>query len=133
MQSGADALRDRLIEGALAMPYGIEVSGCWTPGCGEGRLPGNAHLLIPECEGDSLLFLLDAAGVECSTGSACHAGVPQPSDVVLAMGYTEAQARGALRLSLGHTSTESDVEAFLAALPQAVERARRAYRAGKAS
>lgn len=127
------ALRDDIITGARDLVPDAIVTGAWSPGDVTRRSPANAHLLIPECEGDSLLFLLDAAGVECSTGSACHAGVPQPSDVVLAMGYSEAQARGALRLSLGHTSTEADVEAFLAALPQAVQRARRAYRAGKAS
>jgi cysteine desulfurase len=120
------ALRDRLIEGALGLGLGITVSGCWKAGDATKRLPGNAHLLVPGCEGDSLLYLLDAAGVECSTGSACQAGVPQPSHVLLAMGHTEAQARGALRLSLGHTSTEADVDAFLAALPGVVERARRA-------
>lgn len=119
-------LRDRLVEGALGLDLGITVSGCWRPGDGTGRLPGNAHLLVPGCEGDSLLYLLDAAGVECSTGSACQAGVPQPSHVLLAMGYPEAEARGALRLSLGHTSTDADVDAFLAALPGVVERARRA-------
>ncbi len=119
-------LRDRLIEGALALGLGVQVSGCWTAGDGTRRLPGNAHLVVPGCEGDSLLYLLDAAGVECSTGSACQAGVPQPSHVLLAMGLSEAQARGALRLSLGHTSTEADVDAFLAALPAVVERARRA-------
>ncbi|HMM94619.1 cysteine desulfurase family protein [Phycicoccus sp.] len=119
-------LRDRLVEGALGLDLGITVSGCWRPGDGTGRLPGNAHLLVPGCEGDSLLYLLDAAGVECSTGSACQAGVPQPSHVLLAMGYPEADARGALRLSLGHTSTDADVDAFLAALPGVVERARRA-------
>ena len=120
------ALRDRLIEGALALGAGITVSGCWSVGDAENRLPGNAHLLVPGCEGDSLLYLLDAAGVECSTGSACQAGVPQPSHVLLAMGYTESEARGALRLSFGHTSTDADVDAFLAALPGVVERARRA-------
>lgn len=120
------ALRDRLITGALALDLGISVSGCWTEGDATERLPGNAHLLVRGCEGDSLLYLLDAAGVECSTGSACQAGVPQPSHVLLAMGYPESEARGALRLSLGHTSTEADVEAFLAALPAVVERARRA-------
>ena len=119
-------LRDRLLEGALGLGLGIRVSGCWTAGDGTRRLPGNAHLVVPGCEGDSLLYLLDAAGVECSTGSACQAGVPQPSHVLLAMGLTEAEARGALRLSLGHTSTEADVDAFLAALPAVVERARRA-------
>ncbi|MEO5609077.1 MAG: cysteine desulfurase family protein [Ornithinibacter sp.] len=122
------ALRDRLVEGALSLGLGITVSGCWTAGDGTGRLPGNAHLLVPGCEGDSLLYLLDAAGVECSTGSACQAGVPQPSHVLLAMGYSESEARGALRLSLGHTSTDADVDAFLAALPTVVERARRASR-----
>ena len=120
------ALRDFLIEGALGLDLGITVSGCWTAGDATGRLPGNAHLLVPGCEGDSLLYLLDAAGVECSTGSACQAGVPQPSHVLLAMGYSEVEARGALRLSLGHTSTDADVAAFLAALPGVVERARRA-------
>lgn len=120
------ALRDQLIGRALSLDLGISVSGCWTPGEATDRLPGNAHLLVPGCEGDSLLYLLDAAGVECSTGSACQAGVPQPSHVLLAMGYPEAEARGALRLSLGHTSTDSDVDAFIAALPGVVERARRA-------
>ncbi|WP_147061743.1 cysteine desulfurase family protein [Knoellia locipacati] len=120
------ALRDSLIEGALGLDLGITVSGCWTAGDATSRLPGNAHLLVPGCEGDSLLYLLDAAGVECSTGSACQAGVPQPSHVLLAMGYPEVEARGALRLSLGHTSTGADVEAFLSALPGVVERARRA-------
>ncbi|WP_040883983.1 cysteine desulfurase family protein [Janibacter sp. HTCC2649] len=120
------ALRDQLIGRALSLDLGISVSGCWTAGEATDRLPGNAHLLVPGCEGDSLLYLLDAAGVECSTGSACQAGVPQPSHVLLAMGYPEAEARGALRLSLGHTSTDADVDAFIAALPGVVERARRA-------
>ena len=120
------ALRDRLITSALAMGYDATVTGAWEAGDAVRRLPGNAHLLVPGCEGDSLLYLLDAAGVECSTGSACQAGVPQPSHVLLAMGIPESSARGALRLTLGHTSTDADVDAFLAALPAAVERARRA-------
>jgi cysteine desulfurase len=120
------SLRDRLIREALGLGYGIEVTGSWQEGDGERRLPGNAHLLVPGTEGDSLLYLLDAAGIECSTGSACQAGVPQPSHVLLAMGVPEEQAKGALRLSLGHTSTEADVDAVLAALPSAIDRARRA-------
>jgi cysteine desulfurase len=119
-------LRDRLISSAQDMGYAITVTGAWEPGDAVRRLPGNAHLLVPGCEGDSLLYLLDAAGVECSTGSACQAGVPQPSHVLLAMGIPESSARGALRLTLGHTSTDADVDAVLAALPAAVERARRA-------
>lgn len=119
-------LRDNLIRGAIGLGLGITVSGCWTEGDADTRVAGNAHLLIPECQGDSLLYLLDAAGVECSTGSACQAGVPRPSHVLLAMGYSAAEASGALRLSLGHTSSQADVDAFLAALPGVVERARRA-------
>ena len=93
---------------------------------GPSRLPGNAHLSFPGCEGDSLLMLLDAHGIECSTGSACTAGVAQPSHVLLAMGADEATARGSLRFSLGHTSTSADVERVAAVIGQVVERARRA-------
>ena len=120
-------LRDSLIRGAIATGYDVSVSGDYEVGDGIRRLPGNAHLLVPGCDGDSLLYLLDAAGVECSTGSACQAGVPQPSHVLLAMGVTEADARGALRLTLGHTSTQTDVDAFVTALPAAIGRARRAH------
>jgi cysteine desulfurase len=91
-----------------------------------GRLPGNVHFTFPGCEGDSLLYLLDARGVEVSTGSACQAGVPQPSHVLLAMGVSAADARGALRFSFGHTSTDADVLALAAAIGPAVQRARRA-------
>jgi cysteine desulfurase len=129
LKAGAErlvALRDRLIRGAQDAGFGVQVTGDWEPGDGIRRLPGNAHLMVPGCDGDSLLYLLDAAGVQCSTGSACQAGVPQPSHVLLAMGMAEQQARGALRLTLGHTSTAADVDAFLAALPAAVERAQRA-------
>ncbi|WP_425957060.1 cysteine desulfurase family protein [Xylanimonas sp. McL0601] len=90
------------------------------------RLPGNAHFTFPGAEGDSLLYLLDSAGVQASTGSACQAGVPQPSHVLLAMGVPEAEARGALRFSLGATSTPDDVAALLAALPAVVARAQAA-------
>ncbi|MFC6153502.1 cysteine desulfurase family protein [Nocardioides yefusunii] len=92
------------------------------------RLPGNAHLGFPDCEGDALLMLLDAQGIACSTGSACSAGVPQPSHVLLAMGRDAAEARHSLRFTLGHTSTSSDVDAVVAAIGAAVERARNAYR-----
>ncbi|MEU4328159.1 cysteine desulfurase family protein [Nonomuraea dietziae] len=90
------------------------------------RLPGNAHFSFPGCEGDALLMLLDAKGVECSTGSACSAGVAQPSHVLLAMGAPAAAARGSLRFTLGHTSTQDDVDRLIEVLPAAVERARRA-------
>jgi cysteine desulfurase len=126
------AVPDAVLRGAVpgAVP-GAAASGAAEPG--EGRLPANAHLTFPGCEGDSLLYLLDSAGVECSTGSACQAGVPQPSHVLLAMGLTEAEARGALRFSLGRTSTEADVAALLAVLPGVVERARAAGMAGRST
>lgn len=90
------------------------------------RLPGNAHFSFPGCEGDALLMLLDAKGVECSTGSACSAGVAQPSHVLLAMGQDRPRARGSLRFSLGHTSTEADVDRLAEVIGAVVERARRA-------
>ncbi len=90
------------------------------------RLPGNAHFSFPGCEGDALLMLLDAKGVECSTGSACSAGVAQPSHVLLAMGQDGVRARGSLRFSLGHTSTKADVDRVAEVIGHVVERARRA-------
>ena len=123
------ALRDRLIEGVRAAVPAAVLRGA--PGA--GRLPGNAHFTFPGCEGDSLLFLLDLAGVESSTGSACTAGVPRPSHVLLAMGLDEDTARGAQRFTLGHASTDADVDALLAALPAAYARARQAGMAGHES
>jgi len=90
------------------------------------RLPGNAHLEFPGCEGDSLLMLLDARGIECSTGSACDAGVPQASHVLLAMGSSEEFARSSLRFSLGHSSTPADVDELIGAIAPVVDRARNA-------
>jgi cysteine desulfurase len=91
-----------------------------------GRSPAIWHLTFPGCDGDALLMLLDRVGVECSTGSACSAGVPQASHVLLAMGRNETAAAGSLRISLGHSSTLADVDAFVAAIGPAVARARAA-------
>lgn len=115
------ALRDRLIDGVLA-----EIDDTVLNGARENRLPGNAHFSFAGCEGDALLMLLDANGIECSTGSACTAGVAQPSHVLIAMGADPASARGSLRLSLGHNSVDADVDALLRVLPGAVDRARQA-------
>jgi len=117
------ALRADLVRRVCASVPGVVVNGDPRP---ENRLPGIAHLSFPGCEGDSLLMLLDAAGIECSTGSACTAGVPQPSHVLLAMGQSEDRARGSLRFSLGHASSAADVDRLVAALPGAVSRARAA-------
>lgn len=92
----------------------------------ESRIANNAHFSFPGCLGDSLLMLLDAQGVECSVGSACSAGVPQPSHVLIAMGVGPDLSRSTLRFSLGATSTQEDVDALITALPEAVARAKRA-------
>lgn len=120
------ALRDDLVRGVRAAVPDAVLRGPDPSTEASARLPGNAHFTFPGCEGDSLLYLLDSAGVQTSTGSACQAGVPQPSHVLLAMGVSEEDARGALRFSLGATSTSTDVERLLAALPQAVARAQAA-------
>ena len=121
-------LRDRLTTGLLAAVPDAKVNGHPTE-----HLPGIANLSFPGCEGDALLMLLDAHGIECSTGSACSAGVARPSHVLLAMGADEQHARASLRFSLGHDSTAADVDAVLAAIGPAVERARRAKLAPVAS
>lgn len=112
------ALRDRLVAGIVAAVPTAELLGDPTD-----RLPGNAHILFPGAVGESLLFLLDVAGVAASTGSACQAGVAEPSHVVMAMGRPERDARSVLRFSLGRTSTESDVDAVLGAIAEAYTRA----------
>ncbi|WP_209307552.1 cysteine desulfurase family protein [Geodermatophilus sp. DF01_2] len=128
------ALRDRLVAGVMAQVPDAQLNGAplddviggADPIGGPGRLPGNAHLSFPGAEGDALLMLLDARGVECSTGSACSAGVARPSHVLLAVGADPDRARSSLRFTLGHTSTDADVDALLAVIGPVVERARRA-------
>ena len=117
------ALRDDLVRRVVEVVPDAHLHGA---PAGPQRLPGNAHLGFPGCEGDSLLMLLDARGIECSTGSACSAGVPQPSHVLLAMGCDADQARHSLRFSLGHTTTPGDIDALVEAIGPVVERARSA-------
>ena len=124
--AGVGALRRRLVEGVLREVPDAVLNGAEIDPPGVHRLPGNAHFGFPGCEGDSLLMLLDARGIECSTGSACSAGVPQASHVLLAMGQEEESARGSLRFSLGHSSTEADVDVLVDAIGPCVERARAA-------
>ncbi len=114
-------LRDSLVKALLA-----GVPDATLNGDPVDRLPGNAHVSFPGCAGDSLLLLLDARGIEVSTGSACTAGIARPSHVLIAMGADEDLATGSLRFSLGHPTTESDVAAVADAIGPVVERARRA-------
>jgi cysteine desulfurase len=130
-------LRDRLADGILDALPGVALHGAagraaiaraaadaveahqWA----SRSLPGTVHMTVPGAEGDSLLLLLDRAGFAVSTGSACQAGVPEPSHVLLAMGLDPETARGALRVSIGPETTEADIDALLVALPEAVARA----------
>jgi cysteine desulfurase len=113
-----DLVRAVLAAVPWAVPYG--------PSLESDRLPGIASIGFPGCAADAILMLLDSAGIDCSTGAACSAGVSQASHVLLAMGYREADARSVLRFSLGHSSTLSDVRALANALPEAVQRAKAA-------
>ena len=116
-------LRADLVSAVLAgVPWAVSYG---TP-AERDRLPGIASIGFPGCAADAILMLLDSAGIDCSTGAACSAGVSQPSHVLLAMGYSEADARSVLRFSLGHSSTFSDVRALANALPEAVRRAKAA-------
>jgi cysteine desulfurase len=118
-------LRSELVAGILGVVPDAVVNGDTGPGDRQ-RLPGNVHMSFPGCEGDLLLMLLDAAGIDCSTGSACTAGIPEPSHVLLAMGVDASLARASLRFSLGEGSSAEDVATVVAAIPGAVARARRA-------
>jgi cysteine desulfurase len=120
-------LRDDLVSRVIDVVPDAQLNGdpSLSP---ERRLPGNAHFSFPGCEGDALLMLLDAHGVECSTGSACSAGVARPSHVLLAMGHDEDRAKSSLRFTLGHSSTAPDVDALIEAIGPAVTRARTARR-----
>ncbi|MFB8386659.1 cysteine desulfurase family protein [Microbacterium sp. NPDC055910] len=115
------ALRDDLVRGIRSAVPTVELLG--DP---DDRLPGNAHVLFPGAAGETLLFLLDQRGIAVSTGSACQAGVPEPSHVVRALGRSDAEAREVLRFTLGRTTTAADISAVLAVLPEVVERARAA-------
>jgi cysteine desulfurase len=119
------ALRNDLIARVLEAVPAAKLNG--EPDLiGDQRLPANAHFTFDECEGDALLMLLDAAGIDCSTGSACTAGIPEPSHVLLAMGAEPQASRGSLRFSLGVGSSTAEIDHLIQVLPAAVERASRA-------
>ncbi|ACY22460.1 aminotransferase class V [Gordonia bronchialis DSM 43247] len=118
-------LQARLTERLLEID-GTTLNGAPLSDGGAGRLPGNVHVSFAGCEGDSLLMLLDAKGVECSTGSACTAGVAQASHVLLAMGLDMADARSSLRFSLAPSTTDADIDAVAEVIDEVVDRARAA-------
>jgi cysteine desulfurase len=115
------AMTERLIAGVRSIAEDVIVSSERAP-----KLPNNAHFRFPGCLGDSLLFLLDSQGVSISTGSACTAGVSGPSHVVLSLGASNDEAMGTLRITLGHSTEDKDIDAFLKAFPKAYEGAKKA-------
>ena len=118
-------LREKLLEAVVGLD-GVSLRGPDPRTAPDTRLPNNLHITVDAAEGDSLLFMLDMAGFDTATGSACTAGVPRPSHVLMAMGLSEAEARGAQRFTLGWTTTEDDVAALAEALPGVIARSRSA-------
>jgi len=113
--------RDMIARVRAAIPDAV-LSG---PEPGSQRLPGNVHFVFPGCAAEAMMFVLDSHGVEASNGSACTAGIAQPSHVLMAMGRTQNEAASTMRFSLGHTSVPDDVDALMEVLPDAVVRARK--------
>ena len=112
------ARRDRLRSAVL------ELDGVEQTGHASDRLPNSLSLVVPGIDGSDIAIALDLEDIACSTGSACTSGSTEPSHVLSAMGYPPAEARGALRLSLGRTTSDEDIDAVLAALPPIMERLR---------
>ncbi len=114
------ALRERLIQGVTTAVADVRLNG------GASTLPGIAHFTFAGAEGDALLLLLDAQGVQCSTGSACSAGIAQPSHVLIAMGMAPKVARSSIRFSIGTTTTEAEIDRAISVINEVVTRARAA-------
>ncbi len=114
-------LRDALLAGVRSHVPDVIVNGEM-----ERRVASNLNISIPGTHGETLILLLDRAGIACSSGSACQSGALDPSHVLAALGVDESVAGGSLRFSLGRDSTEADIDAVLEALPAVVDAARRA-------
>lgn len=121
-------LRDQLISGIKRVVPDAIINSPVDP-----ALPGVVNISIPGTESDALLLLLDSEGISASAGSACSAGVPRPSHVLVAMGIPEELADASLRISIGATNTSSEIDQVISVLPSVVERARNAFAVGKSS
>jgi cysteine desulfurase len=117
------SMRDQLIDGILGRVSGVHLTGHPTQ-----RLPSHASFVIDDIESDALIMHLDMSGVAASAGSACKTGNPEPSSVLLAMGYTPKEALGSLRLSVGRQTTAEDIEDTVATLADSVEKLRKLSR-----
>lgn len=121
-------LRDQIIAGIKRVVPDAIINSPIDP-----ALPGVVNISVPGTESDALLLLLDSEGISASAGSACSAGVPRPSHVLVAMGIPEELADASLRISIGATNTSSEIDQVISVLPSIVERARNAFAVGKSS
>jgi cysteine desulfurase len=112
-------LRDRLEQGLLA-----RVPHSWVNGARAPRVPNTANLTFPFIEGESMVIALDLKGIACSTGAACSSGALEPSHVLMALGLAPEDARATLRLSLGHQTTEEEIDFALETIPPVIDRLR---------
>jgi len=112
-------MRDRLIEGIEATIPEVKLNGHRTK-----RLPNNVNFSIKYIEGESILLMLDMAGIAASSGSACTSGSLDPSHVLLALGLTHEVAHGSVRMTLGDDTTDEDIDYVLETLPKVAHRLR---------
>jgi cysteine desulfurase len=115
-------LRDYFIAGLKRVVPDVSINSISDP-----ALPGIVNATFPGTESDALLLLLDTEGISASAGSACSAGVPRPSHVLVALGLSESDADASLRISIGTTNTKAEIDQVLAVMPSVVERARNAF------
>jgi cysteine desulfurase len=112
-------LRDRLERGLLQ-----RVTPSWVNGAGAPRVPNTSNMTFPFIEGEAMVIALDLKGIACSTGAACSSGAVEPSHVLIALGLAPEDARATLRLSLGHQTTEEEIDFALETIPAVIERLR---------
>jgi cysteine desulfurase len=112
-------LRERLERGLLE-----QIPQAWINGARASRVPNTANLTFPFIEGEAIVIALDLKGIACSTGAACSSGAVEPSHVLLALGLAPEDARASLRLSLGHQTTDAEIDFALETIPPVIERLR---------
>jgi len=112
-------LRDHLEQGLLTRVSHARVNGAGAP-----RVPNTSNMTFSFIEGESMVIALDLKGIACSTGAACSSGAIEPSHVLIALGLAPEDARATLRLSLGHQTTEEEIDFALETIPPVIERLR---------
>ena len=125
-QMKARDVKIRKLKGLLITKVLAAVPDAWVNGQSENSLPGVANITFPGTDNEGMLLLLDMAGIACSTGSACSAGVHRPSHVLMAIGLTEDETTSSLRFSLGESNTEAEIEKLATVIASVVEKSKSA-------